>query len=314
MRLLRTRAVLPILAAAALLTGCSSSDTSSTSSTADTESNATSIVATTQVWADIAAAVTGEPVEAIITGTATDPHHFEPSAADLARLSEADIVIANGGGYDAKLYAAVDPSRVIHALPLVDDHDHDHDHDHAPDSTFDIDDIEHAWFSPQKVTEIAREVESRAGGSAADVTQRMEDITERLAALPHIHLAQTEPIAAGLIYGSELHDITPEGYLRATLNHTEPPVEATATFLEIVEAGYLDFLVYNPQSTNSATQRLVDAATERKVPIVEITETPPEGTDFLDYIEQVTAAIEQIASSAQPSLHDFDHDAAVPAA
>ena len=209
MRLLRTRAVLPILAAAALLTGCSSSDTSSTSSTADTESNATSIVATTQVWADIAAAVTGEPVEAIITGTATDPHHFEPSAADLARLSEADIVVANGGGYDAKLYAAVDPSRVIHALPLVDDHDHDHDH--APDSTFDIDDIEHAWFSPQKVTEIAREVESRAGGSAADVTQRMEDITERLAALPHIHLAQTEPIAAGLIYGSELHDITPEG-------------------------------------------------------------------------------------------------------
>ena len=313
MRLLRTRAVLPILAAVALLTGCSSSDTSST---ADTEGNATSIVATTQVWADIAAAVTGEPVEAIITGTATDPHHFEPSAADLARLSEADIVVANGGGYDAKLYAAVDPSRVIHALPLVDadDHNHDHDHDHAPDSTFDIDDIEHAWFSPQKVTEIAREVESRAGGSAADVTQRMEDITERLAALPHIHLAQTEPIAAGLIYGSELHDITPEGYLRATLNHTEPPVEATATFLEILEAGHLDFLVYNPQSTNSATQRLVDAATERKVPIVEITETPPEGTDFLDYIEQVTAAIEQIASSAHPSLHDSDHDAAVPAA
>lgn len=294
------------VAAAALLAGstlvaCSGTE-SDTAATEASTSESPKIVATTQVWADVAAAVTGEDVEAVISGANVDPHHYEATAADIAKLREADLVIANGGAYDVGLYDAVDESKLIHAIPLVDeahahDHDHgDHDgHDHGHDIDIHIDEIEHAWFVPEKVSEVAKEIEQRAGGSASEVTKRMDAVSERLGHLDHVHLAMTEPIAAGLLYNTDLHDITPEQYARSTLNHTDPSIDAIAAFIEVIEQGSLDFLVVNPQSTNSATQRLIEAANDNNVPIIEITETPPAGTNFLDYIEEVTDAIESAA-------------------
>lgn len=289
------RAAAAALLAGSTLVACSGTE-SDTAATEASTSNGSRIVATTQVWADVASAVTGEDVEAVITGANVDPHHYEATAADIAKLLEADLVIANGGAYDAGLYDAVDEAKLIHAIPLVDAaHVHDHDHEHAHSHDLNIDEIEHAWFVPEKVSEVAEEIEQRAGGSAGEVTKRMDVVSERLGQFDHVHLAMTEPIAAGLLYGTELHDVTPEQYARSTLNHTDPSIDAIAAFIEVIEQGSLDFLVVNPQSTNSATQRLIDAANENNVAIIEIAETPPAGTNFLDYIEEVTDAIESAA-------------------
>lgn len=304
------RAAAAALLAGSTLVACSGTK-SDTAATEASTSESPKIVATTQVWADVASSVTGEDVEAVITGANVDPHHYEATAADIAKLQEADLVIANGGAYDAGLYDAVDESKLIHAIPLLDgahthDQDHgDHDdhagHDHSHD--LNIDEIEHAWFVPEKVSEVAKEIEQRAGGSASEVTKRMDAVSERLGQLEHVHLAMTEPIATGLLYGTELHDVTPEQYARSTLNHTDPSIDAIAAFIEVIEQGSLDFLVVNSQSTNSATQRLIDAANENNVPIIEITETPPAGTNFLDYIEEVTDAIERVVATAEPKDH-----------
>lgn len=284
------------LGAAALavssLTACSSdSDTASTASTA-----ASDLLATTGVWADIASAVTGKDVDAVITGTDTDPHHFEPTAQDLAKVKAAGTLVANGGGYDASLYTVADQDKVIFALPPT-DHDHDHSHDHGAAS---LDDVEHIWYNPGKVKEVADQIAQRAGGSSDAVDARMDAIEQKLAQIGHIHLAMTEPIAAGLIYGTEIHDITPNGYLHTTLNESEPSAQDVAEMVNVIESGALDFLVYNPQSTNNATDRLVQAAKEHNVPIVEMSENPPAGTDFLDYMESIVDQIAQIASHAQP--------------
>lgn len=240
---------------------------------------ASGIIATTSVWADVASAVTGEDVEAIITGDAVDPHHFEPSAKDLARIKQAETVVANGGGYDAALYTAAEQDRIVHAIPLVDGDHHDHDHD-----------IEHAWFAPEKVRQVADEVAERVGGDAGVVDKRISAIEDKLNAAP-LNVAMTEPIAAGLV-GAKLRDVTPEEYAQASVNHQEPSASAVAKFLTQIETGQLDLLFVNPQSTNSATERLADAAKTHNVPVVEIRETPPAGMDFLDYFEQV---VDQIA-------------------
>lgn len=247
---------------------------------------ASDIVATTGVWADVASAVTGEDVEAIITGDAVDPHHFEPSAKDLARIKQAETVVANGGGYDAALYTAAEHDRIIHAIPLLDNDDHDHhDHDHH--------DIEHAWFAPEKVRQVADEVAERVGGDAGVVDKRISAIEDQLNAA-QLNVAMTEPIAAGLV-GAKLRDVTPEEYAHASVNHQEPSASAVSKFLEQIEAGQLDLLFVNPQSTNSATERLADAAKAHNVPVIEIRETPPAGVDFLDYFEQVVDQIAEIS-------------------
>lgn len=298
------------LTATLALAGASVAACSSTSDGND-PSGAADIVATTNVWADVASAVTGKDVEAIISGDAVDPHHFEPSAKDLARIRDAGTVVANGGAYDASLYTVAEQDRIVHATPLLDaeeahehEHDHEHDHgDHLPDS---LDELEHAWFSPEKVREVADGVAEKAGGDAGGVDTRMRDAEAKLKSLPHVHVAMTEPIAGGLIWGTELHDITPEDYLKASLNHQEPSAAAVAAFLEQLENGEVDMLFVNPQSTNSATQRLADAAREHNVPVVEIRETPPAGQNFVDYFEQIVDQIADIAAHAEPSGH-HDH-------
>ena len=267
--------------------------------------NGSDIIATTNVWADVASAVTGSDVDAIITGDAVDPHHYEPSAKDLSRIKEADTVVANGGAYDAALYTAAEQDRIIYAIPLLDeheahDHEHAHDHAHMPNS---LDELEHAWFAPEKVLQVAEDIADRTGGDASDVKQRIGDIQSKLNAVPHVHIGMTETIAAGLVWGTELHDITPEEYVKASLNHQEPPASAVAAFLEQIERGELDMLFVNPQSTNSATQRLADAAKAHNVPVVEIRETPPAGQNFLDYFEEIVGQITDIAAHAEPTSH-----------
>ena len=290
--------VAAVVAVGASISSCSS----------DTVDNA-EIVATTNVWADVASAVTGEDVDAIITGDAVDPHHYEPSAKDLSRIKGADTVVANGGAYDAALYTAAEQDRIIYAIPLLDeheahehehDHEHAHDHAHMPDS---LDELEHAWFAPEKVLQVAEDIADRTGGDASDVKQRIGDIQSKLNAVPHVHIGMTETIAAGLVWGTELHDITPEEYIKASLNHQEPSAAAVAAFLEQIERGELDMLFVNPQSTNSATQRLADAAKAHNVPVVEIRETPPAGQNFLDYFEEIVGQITDIAAHAEPTGH-----------
>ncbi len=91
----RTRTTAIVLAAATgvALTGC-------TAPAPTTEG--LSIVASTNVYGDIAASIAGDlaTVTSIIDSAAQDPHSYEASAQDQLAIAGADLVIENGGGYD----------------------------------------------------------------------------------------------------------------------------------------------------------------------------------------------------------------------
>lgn len=296
----RARTITAAVLATFTLTACSGAEPKGESASNGAEENA-DLIATTKVWADVASAVTGNEVDAIIEGDAVDPHHFEPTAMDLARISKATTVVANGGAYDASLYTVADQDKIVHAIPLLTGAEAEHD-GHAEQLHHNPDELEHAWFAPEKVRQVARGVKERAGGDDGVVDKRIGEIEATLASVKHVHVAMTEPIAAGLIWGTELHDITPEEYAKASLDHQEPSAAAVAEFLQQIERRDVDILFVNPQSENSATQRLVDAAKANNVPIVEIRETPPAGQNFLDYLEMIVGQVAEIAANAEPAL------------
>ncbi len=62
----------------------------------------TTVVASTDVWGSVASAVTGDhaTVTSIVSGTVADPHSFEASPADTAAITDASLVVFNGGDYD----------------------------------------------------------------------------------------------------------------------------------------------------------------------------------------------------------------------
>lgn len=133
----------------------------------------TAIVASTSVWGDLARHVTegtDAEVTSIITGNVADPHHFSPSAADMARAHRASFVVVGGGGYDAWLYEGLEDSQIVHALPLTahsHDHEHGHEHDHgATEEHEDAPRNEHVWFDVDALATVAGEIEERVPGPA----------------------------------------------------------------------------------------------------------------------------------------------------
>uniref|UniRef100_UPI00047CEEB8 metal ABC transporter substrate-binding protein n=1 Tax=Saccharomonospora iraqiensis TaxID=52698 RepID=UPI00047CEEB8 len=60
------------------------------------------VVASTNVWASVAEEVGGRHVDvrALIDDPAADPHSYQADAEDAVEVQSADLLIANGGGYD----------------------------------------------------------------------------------------------------------------------------------------------------------------------------------------------------------------------
>lgn len=287
------------VAFALTLTACGAQDAEQDTAQDTGEPSDSTMVATTQVWADVASAATGEEVEAIISNPSTDPHEYEPTAADLAKIAEAATVVANGGAYDAALYSAA-KGTLITALPPAEAHEHDHehgehehehehgehehghDHDHAHGE-----ENEHIWYS----TEAIRDVAEQIGGNSLD--DKLAGIDQSLAKLPEANVIQTHPIADAIVEESALVDATPESYRHATLNHSEPSATAVAEALEAIKDA--DILINNSQSPNAVSERLVAAAEEAGVPVVDITETPQDGKNFFDYFQEI---VDQLNAAA----------------
>lgn len=62
------------------------------------------VAATTTVMGDVVAHLTGDLAEVVVIMPANaDPHEFQPSAREAAALRDADLVVANGGGFEEGL-------------------------------------------------------------------------------------------------------------------------------------------------------------------------------------------------------------------
>ncbi len=77
------------------------------------------VVATHSILGDLAVNVLGDEAQVeVVMPAGIDPHEFEPSAAQIALLNEADLVVANGLGFEAGLEDALDAA-VDDGVPVL---------------------------------------------------------------------------------------------------------------------------------------------------------------------------------------------------
>lgn len=310
------------------LAACSSGETGGSGDAASSASNGDAaasgegtieIVASTSVWGDLTKAVIDDEsvanIRTIITDTNVDPHHFEPTAADLARANDADVVVAGGGGYDAWLYEPLDEDIVIHALPLT-PHEHNsgsekpegteaHAQYYGDNDTFDVANNEHVWFDTKALSTVANGVADRIKETHPDAPVKIDElnaeldaIAEQIKALPAVTVAQTHPIADYILTHTAMDEITPESYRHATLNHSDAAAADLASFLELIDNDELDVLIYNPQTETDLTKRIREAAEAKNIPMVPVGETPLDGENFLEYFHSVVDDLEEAAAKA----------------
>ena len=167
------------LLAGAGLTACSSSDDSS-------DPHRPAVVASTNVYGDIARVVAGDAadVRAVISDPKADPHSFEATPADAAAITTADLVVYNGAGYDSFVDSALanaEGTPVVRAVDVfqretgttVEAHEHGHaeaqdehshdgesndEHAHDDKNSAKTTDNEHVWFSLPTAAGVATDV------------------------------------------------------------------------------------------------------------------------------------------------------------
>lgn len=319
------------------LAGCASSgDESGAASNGD---DAISIVASTSVYADLAQKVVGDAAEvtAIIDSPTVDPHDYEATAKDQLAVTEADLAIFNGGGYDYYMEQLVDSGDVKDSVMAVEfshdypgaegeeGHDHEeegaeHDHDHAEDEEHEDEDSdghehhhihgfnEHVWYDPHTMIHVVEAIAEKSAellpddadaieeNSAALIGQ-LEGLESDLEAIKAEHegetVAFTEPVGAYFTADAGLEDVTAEGFAEAVEEGQDVPPATLLKATTALEDGDVDVLVLNPQTAGPATDSVQKAAAEGGVPIVEFTETIPEGEDYVSWMQANADALSE---------------------
>ena len=141
-----------LLGAALLLAGCAAAPAAPVGEHAPLR-----VVATTSIVGDVVAQVGGEWIALnVLLPVGSDPHNFEPTPQDIARVAEADVIFINGAGFEVflapLLESAGSQDRVVDLsapLALLESADADHVEEEGDP---------HVWTDPRNVIRWVQEI------------------------------------------------------------------------------------------------------------------------------------------------------------
>jgi zinc/manganese transport system substrate-binding protein len=248
------------------------------------------VVVSVSQWSDLAHRLGGDcaSVTTVLASAAADPHDFEPRPGDIAAFEDADLVVLNGAHYDGWAEDAVanldDEPAVVSTAAIA-----------GADDGADP----HLWYQPDllprmaeaitaELTELAPEDADVFTAAAAAWQEDLQPYLDELAALQGTAAgrtyAATETVFDRTAGALGLRDVTPEGYRRAASNDSDPAPGDIAAFEGALSAGEVDVLVFNVQTEGSVPDQLRAAAEDAGVPVVEVTESPPDaGGSFVSW-------------------------------
>ncbi|MGN5381080.1 metal ABC transporter solute-binding protein, Zn/Mn family [Streptomyces lasalocidi] len=296
---------------AATATACSTSS-SHTSDTAATGGGSGSgktiqVVAAENFWGSIASQLGGSHVKvtSIITNPDTDPHAYEPTAADARTVAGAQYAIVNGIGYDAwadKLLASNPGSgrTELKVGDLVGIKPGGNPHRwYSPDNVHQViekitadykktDPADASYFDQQKTT---FETKTLAG-----YNKLITDIKAKYAGTP---IGASESIVTPLSEGLGLKMLTPETFLDAMSEGSDPTAKDKATIDQQIKNKQIKIYVYNSQNSTPDVQAQVKAAKAQGIPVATVTETlAPAGATFQQWQTTELQGIKQALAKA----------------
>ncbi|MCR2762789.1 zinc ABC transporter substrate-binding protein [Microbacterium sp. zg.B48] len=293
------------------------------------------VVASTNVYAQLASEIGGDLVDAtaIVSSTAQDPHSFEPSARDQLAVQRADLIIENGVGYDAFVDALIDASgstapvitaaEFSHDWPDNPGHDeaanteaadepgeqnvHEHgEHEHVAGFN------EHVWYDPHTIEHVAEAIadeliallpaqsgaiEERAAAFAEGIGDLEVSLTAIGTASAGVDVFVTEPVALPLVQAASLHNVSPEAFTEAVEEGQDVAPATLLESLKLLRSGDVRAVIANSQTGGAETTEVIAEAESLSIPVIEFSETLPDGQTYLSWMK---ANIEALAGALQP--------------
>ncbi|GAA3638021.1 hypothetical protein GCM10022200_21770 [Microbacterium awajiense] len=199
-----------------------------------------------------------------------------------------------------------------HAEEEGDDHDHAEeegdDHDHAEEEGDDHaghDHIEgfneHVWYDPHTMEHVAEAIAEELAvldpdnaelfeQNAAAFIEGVEGLEASLDEIAASHggagVFVTEPVPLYLTAAADLDNLTPDEFSEAVEEGQDVPPATLLEAIEILESGDVAVVIANSQTGGAETTQVIDTATAQSIPVLEFSETLPEGQTYISWMEQ----------------------------
>lgn len=261
------------------------------------------IVTSTNVYGDLAATIAGPDaiVTSIIDAPSADPHGFEANPRVQLELARADLVVANGGGYDDFVDEMLEASGNTTAVVI---HAYDLGRQHVIDAQ-----NEHVWYDYTTMGDLVHTIDVELNGIAgldsersARATTLSDDIRDLFGRLGDLipeaagqDYLMTEPVPFYLLRTPGMQDLTPPAFSDAIEEDTDVPPALLQEVLNLIPQASV--VVVNAQTGGPQTDAVIDMAGENDVPWFAVTETLPEGEDYVSWqsgiIDLLEAALDR---------------------
>jgi zinc/manganese transport system substrate-binding protein len=264
-----------------MLSGCGASPSTAASTTgAPTTGKVLQVVAAENFWGSIASQLGGvhAHVVSIITNPNTDPHVYEPTAADARVLASAQYVVANGIGYDPwvpKLLAADQIRATTLTVGTL--------------LGVPVGGNPHRWYNPTDVQTVIRQMvadyqkldpadsayftQQETAFNTVALKQYNATITAIRAKYAGTPVGASESIFAMLAPALGLDLITPPTFLKAISEGTDVSVGDKQTIDTQIGSHHIKIYVYNSQNVTPDVQAQLAAVKAAHIPYTTITET-----------------------------------------
>jgi zinc/manganese transport system substrate-binding protein len=286
-----------------LLSACS---TATTGSTTPSSSTAINVVAAENFYGDIVKQLGGSHVSvtSIISNPNVDPHEYESSVKTAIQVSQAQLVIENGGGYDDWMDKILSGSPNPNRFVL---------------KGFDIAQVklpenEHVWYSIDNAATIAQAITNDLKKldpanaatfennfqifkqSLQPIQQKIAEIKSKYAGTP-VGLTETIYLYQAVPLG--LNVLTPFEFQKAMAEGNEPPADTVVTAENQITHHQIKVLIFNEQTITPSTTKLENDARAQNIAIVPVTETMPPGKTYQTWMLDQLNVLEQALQSAR---------------
>ncbi|MDF7637798.1 zinc ABC transporter substrate-binding protein [Leuconostocaceae bacterium ESL0958] len=252
------------------------------------KSDQLSIVASTNVYGDLAKTVAGNKAEvsSVINKQSVSPEDYEPTNAVAKQVSNADIAFGNGLGYDSWLKKLAKTSKSTDTLLVGDDILHQKDGANP-----------HLWNNPDYMIQAAQGLAKELGkrdpdnkayyeANAKRYADKLAPVQEKIAAVKAQAAGkavfQTEPVLAYLLEKLDMQ-IVGDDFAEAIEEGNDPSPAVLSDIEGKIKGHELKLFVQNVQTTGGPAKKLAKLAQENQIPIVKISETAPDHTSYVDW-------------------------------
>jgi zinc/manganese transport system substrate-binding protein len=248
-------------------------------------------------------------VSAILANPDTDPHSFEASPQVAREVSEAQLIVQNGVGYDDwmnKIESASPNSarKVITVQKVLG----------LPGSTANP----HLWYDPKTMPAAARAMaadmsaiqpahkayfQARLKAFLHALTPWTNAIAQFKARYPGTTAATTEPVADFLLTAMGIRNLTPFTFQAAIMNGNDPSPQDISLQKSFFTQHKARLFAYNQQAVSSLTMTFQHDARQAGVPIVGVYETMPPGYNYQGWMLAEVHAITKAVTTRTSTQH-----------